>query len=175
MFRFTMIRSIRIASALALSALGGAAPAADLSLSVEIPQLPVAEYHRPYVAIWIEGADQTIAANLAVWYQVRGDHTKWLPDLRQWWRRGGRDVTVPVDGLTGATRPVGQHLLKFDAAQAPLAGLKPGKYTVVVEAVREVGGREAVRIPFEWPIKAAKSESAKGSTELGAVALTLNP
>jgi hypothetical protein len=135
----------------------------------------VAEYHRPYVAIWIEGADQNIAANLAVWYQVRGDHTKWLPDLRQWWRRGGRDLKVPVDGLTGATRPVGQHLLKFDAAQPPLAALKPGQYAVVVEAVREVGGREAVRIPFEWPIKAAKRASATGSKELGAVALSLNP
>jgi len=169
-----MIRLTRIALGMLL-AIGGAANAADLSLSVEIPQLPVAEYHRPYVAAWIEGADQTIAANLAVWYQVRGDHTKWLPDLRQWWRRGGRDLKVPVDGLTGATRPVGQHLLKFDAAQAPLTGLKPGQYTVVVEAVREVGGREAVRIPFEWPIKAAKRESVSGSKELGAVALSLNP
>ena len=168
-----MIRLTRIV--LMTLAFGGVAQAADLSLSVEIPQLPVSEYHRPYVAIWIEGADQTIAANLAVWYQVRGDHTKWLPDLRQWWRRGGRDLKVPVDGLTGATRPVGQHLLKFDAAQAPLTGLKPGQYTVVVEAVREVGGREAVRIPFEWPIKAAKRESASGSKELGAVALSLNP
>ncbi len=169
-----MIRMIRIVFGMLLAS-GGVATAADLSLSVEIPQLPVAEYHRPYVAIWIEGADQAIAANLAVWYQVRGDHTKWLPDLRQWWRRGGRDLKVPVDGLTGATRPVGQHLLKFDAAQAPLTGLKPGQYTVVVEAVREVGGREAVRIPFEWPIKAAKRESASGSKELGAVALSLNP
>jgi hypothetical protein len=168
-----MIRLTRIV--LMTLAFGGVAQAADLSLSVEIPQLPVSEYHRPYVAIWIEGADQNIAANLAVWYQVRGDHTKWLPDLRQWWRRGGRDLKVPVDGLTGATRPVGQHLLKFDAAQAPLTGLKPGQYTVVVEAVREVGGREAVRIPFEWPIKAAKRESASGTKELGAVALSLNP
>ena len=108
-----MIRKSRVALLLALATGWGTATAADLSLSVEIPQLPVAEYHRPYVAIWIEGADQTIAANLAVWYQVRGDHTKWLPDLRQWWRRGGRDLKVPVDGLTGATRPVGQHLLKF--------------------------------------------------------------
>jgi hypothetical protein len=170
-----MIRKTLFAMAVALTAFAGPASAADLSLSVEIPQLPVAEYHRPYVAIWIEGADQSIAANLAVWYQVRGDHTKWLPDLRQWWRRGGRDLKVPADGLTGATRPVGQHLLKFDAAQAPLAGLKPGQYTVVVEAVREVGGREAVRIPFEWPIKAAKQGSANGSKELGAVALSLNP
>jgi hypothetical protein len=153
----------------------GAASAADLSLNVEIPNLPVAEYHKPYVAIWVESPDQAIAANLAVWYQLRGEHTKWLPDLRQWWRRGGRDLKVPVDGLTGATRPAGQHILKFDAAAEPLSKLAPGKYTLVVEAVREVGGREAVRIPFEWPIKSVKRESVKGSTELGAVALTLNP
>jgi hypothetical protein len=168
-----MNRPFRLFPLLAL--LAGTAGAADLTVNVEIPQIPVSEYHRPYVAIWVEGADQAIAANLAVWYQVRGDHTKWLPDLRQWWRRGGRDVKVPVDGLTGATRPVGQHSLKFDASQAPLKGLKPGQYALVVEAVREVGGREALRIPFEWPIKAAKREAVKGSKELGAVALTLNP
>ena len=84
-----MIRKTLLALALAFTGIGSAATAAELSLSVDIPQVQVAEYHRPYVAIWIEGADQTIAANLAVWYQVRGDHTKWLPDLRQWWRRGG--------------------------------------------------------------------------------------
>lgn len=164
--RFLILPALLIASA---------ASAADLSLNVEIPQLQVAEYHRPYVAIWIEGADQAIAAHLAVWYQLRGDHTKWLPDLRQWWRRGGRDLKVPADGLTGATRPVGQHTLRFDGAQAPLSGLKPGQYALVVEAVREVGGREALRIPFEWPVKAQKRETVKGSKELGAVTLTLNP
>jgi hypothetical protein len=164
----------RVLPLLALAA-ACSASAADLSLNVEIPNLPVAEYHRPYVAIWVEAPDQSIAANLAVWYQLRGDHTKWLPDLRQWWRRGGRDLKVPVDGLSGATRPVGQHLLKFDAAAAPLAKLPPGNYSLVVEAVREVGGREVVRLPFEWPIKSARRESAKGSTELGAVSLTINP
>lgn len=170
-----MMRMPRDLLSLVAAATAAGAGAADLSLNVEIPNLPVAEYHRPYVAIWIEAPDQTIAANLAVWYQLRGDHTKWLPDLRQWWRRGGRDLKVPVDGLTGATRPVGQHVLKFDAAAAPLAKLAPGHYALVVEAVREVGGREAVRIPFEWPIKAAKRETAQGTKELGAVALTLNP
>src|SRR3954471_6412014 len=137
-----MSRLSRIFTALSLVVAAAGARSADLSVSVEIPNVPVAEYHRPYVAVWIEGADQAIAANLAVWYQVRGDHTKWLPDLRQWWRRGGREVKVPVDGLTGATRPVGQHLLKFDASQAQLSALKPGSNALVVEAVREVGGRE---------------------------------
>jgi hypothetical protein len=170
-----MTAKFSAALACALAVGGSVATAADLTLNVEIPTLPVAEYHRPYVAIWVEDADQAIAANLAVWYQLRGDHTKWLPDLRQWWRRGGRDLKVPVDGLTGATRPVGQHILKFDARQSPLAQLKPGQYALVVEAVREIGGREAVRIPFEWPIKAPKRDTAKGSKELGAVALALNP
>lgn len=165
----------RVVLAALLATATVATSAADLTLSVEVPNLPVAEYHRPYVAIWVEDGSQSIAANLALWYQVRGDHTKWLPDLRQWWRRGGRDVKVPVDGLTGATRPVGQHILKFDAGAEPLSKLKPGKYALVVEAVREVGGREAVRIPFEWPIKAAQRGNAQGKSELGAVALTLNP
>ena len=141
-----MIRIPCIALVLAL-VMGGAAHAADLSLSVEIPQLPVAEYHRPYVAIWIEGADQNIAANLAVWYQVRGDHTKWLPDLRQWWRRGGRDLKVPVDGLTGATRPVGQHLLKFDARADAACGTQAGP-------VRRGGGSRA---RSRWPRSGADS------------------
>src|SRR5262245_17985738 len=169
-----MTRKSRFLAAL-LAAAATTAGAADLTVNVEIPNLPVADYHRPYVAIWVEDSSQVIAANLARWYQVRGDHTKWLPDLRQWWRRGGRDLKVPVDGLTGATRPAGQHVLKFNAAQSPLAQLAPGQYELVVEAVREVGGREAVRIPFEWPIKSAKRASASGKTELGAVALTLNP
>ena len=170
-----MMSNSRVVLAALLAGFAGAAGAADLTLSVEVPNLPVAEYHRPYVAIWVEDPAQSIAANLALWYQVRGDHTKWLPDLRQWWRRGGRDVKVPVDGLTGATRPAGQHILKFDAGAEPLSKLKPGKYELVVEAVREVGGREAVRIPFEWPIKAAQRGNAQGKSELGAVALTLNP
>jgi len=169
-----MTRKSRFLAAL-LAAAATTAGAADLTVNVEIPNLPVAEYHRPYVAIWVEDSSQAIAANLALWYQVRGDHTKWLPDLRQWWRRGGREVKVPVDGLTGATRPAGQHILKFDAGAAPLAQLKPGKYALVVEAVREVGGREALRIPFEWPIKAAQRGAAQGTTELGAVAVSLNP
>lgn len=170
-----MTRVSCIALGLVLAAGAITARAADLSVSVEIPNLAVAEYHRPYVAVWIEDADQKIAANLAVWYQQRGDHTKWLPDLRQWWRRGGRDLAVPVDGLTGATRPAGQHRLVFDAAQPPLSKLAPGQYALVVEAVREVGGREAVRLPFEWPVKSAKRDTASGTKELGVVALTLNP
>ena len=153
--------------------------AAELNLSVEVPQLNVAEYHRPYVAIWLEGADQKVAANLSVWYQMKdtaeGHGTKWLPDLRQWWRKSGRSLKVPVDGVTGPTKPVGKHALSFSDKQH-LARLAPGQYTLVVEAAREVGGRELLKIPFTWPTKGApQSGKAQGATELGAVTLTVKP
>ncbi|HZX81499.1 MAG TPA: DUF2271 domain-containing protein [Lysobacter sp.] len=148
--------------------------AADLEVKLQIPQLNVAEYHRPYVAVWVEGADQTALANLAVWYQQKatreGAGTKWLPDLRQWWRRSGRSLALPVDGVTGPTRPVGTHSLRFDARNPQLAKLPAGNYTLVVEAVREVGGRELVKVPFNW--RGAGTGSAKGKTELGAVSVT---
>ncbi len=153
--------------------------AADVGIKIEIPRIDASEYHRPYVATWIENPDQSVAANLAVWYMQKeskeGAGTKWLADLRQWWRRSGRDQTLPIDGVSGATRPVGQHQLAFDAAKPPFSILAPGRYGLVVEAVREVGGRELVRIAFDWPIAKAVHLEAKGTHELGAIALDLNP
>lgn len=177
------MRALICAPALAFSltlftALGAhTASASELSVAVEVPRLEQAEYHRPYVAVWIEREDQTVATNLAVWYEVgnRKEGTKWLNELRQWWRRSGRDQTFPIDGVTGPTKPVGTHQLKFTGDKAPLGSLAAGKYKLVVEAAREAGGREVVRVPFEWPAKSAQSLTGKGSSELGTVALNLTP
>ncbi|MBP8256458.1 MAG: DUF2271 domain-containing protein, partial [Opitutaceae bacterium] len=85
--------------------------AAQLTATVEIPQLDVSEYHRPYVALWIEGPDRSVV-NVGVWYDVdmkKDEGESWLKDLRQWWRKSGRDLNLPIDGLSGPTRPVGTH------------------------------------------------------------------
>ena len=156
----------------------GQAQAADLAVRIEIPRLNVAEYHRPYVAVWVEGPDQKVAANLAVWYDVKlknDEGTKWLKDMRQWWRRSGRELTMPADGISGATRPVGEHQLSFSEGKAPLGKLAEGKYELVVEAAREVGGRELLRIPFQWPPRAPEKAEARGQHELGRVALETKP
>lgn len=162
-----MRKSLPAAAVLSASALS----AADLEVTIEIPRLSVAEYHRPYVAIWVEKPDQTVAANLAVWYDQQTNKnekgTTWLKDLRQWWRKSGRDLAMPVDGVSGATRPSGAHQITFRGAK----GLAPGSYQLVVEAAREVGGRELLRIPFEWPKAAAQPATAKGQHELGQVQL----
>jgi len=175
-----MLMKTSYRTTLALGACLGAAPvfAAGLGVGVEVPRLDVAEYHRPYVAVWIERADNTVATTLAVWYDVKmknAEGTKWLKDMRQWWRRTGRELSVPIDGVTSPTRPVGKHQLSFTEGTNPFAKLPPGEYKLVVEAAREVGGREVVSVPFQWP--AAKSEQlrAKGSSELGEITVDLKP
>ena len=59
------------ALALTLPLLSTGAIAADLSVKFELPQLNVAEYHKPYVAMWIEKADGAVASTLAVLYDVK--------------------------------------------------------------------------------------------------------
>ncbi len=145
----------------------GMAAAQTLDVSVTIPRLTVAEYHRPYVAMWIEkegGPTQT----LSVWYDVdlkNNEGTKWLRDVRQWWRASGRTMRFPAAGVTGATKAPGTHKVSFKPQ------LGAGNYTLVVEAAREVGGRELVRIPFSLP--KAGTARASGKSELGAVTLTV--
>lgn len=165
-------------SALLAGVIVRTAQAADLGVNIEIPRLDVAEYHRPYVAIWLETADKKAAGDLAVWYDVakkNNEGTEWLKDIRQWWRRSGRDQQFPVDGVSGATRPAGKHALSFAGTAKPLADLKPGQYVVVVEAAREVGGREMLRVPFDWPPTKADHLTAQGEHELGAITVDLKP
>ncbi len=150
---------------------GLAAPAAaqSIDLTVTIPRLSVAEYHRPYVAIWLEKTGAP-AKTLAVWYDhdmKDNEGTKWLRDVRQWWRASGRGLSFPADGITGATKAPGTHKVSLG-----VGAMTPGDYTLLVEAAREVGGRELVKLPFSWPPKPGQAASAAGSTELGAVSAT---
>ena len=164
----------------ALAAMGLAAtPAAgaELQVSIELPRLNVAEYHRPYLAAWLENGQQEAVATLTVWYdtRLRNEHgQRWLKDLRQWWRRTGREMTMPADGISGATRAPGRHTLRLDTASPRLAALPAGAYSLVVEVAREGGGRETVRLPLQWP-PAGPSVSVAGSSELGEIALGLKP
>ncbi|MFJ6025103.1 DUF2271 domain-containing protein [Brevundimonas sp. NPDC092305] len=163
---------IALASA-GLVAVATPALAADLTVSVTVPRLNTASYHRPYVAVWIERPDNVAVRTLAVWYQQtannEGDGKDWLKDMRTWWRRGGRGMTLPADGVSSATKAPGAHQVRVSGAR--LSGLAAGDYVMVVEAARELGGREVVRVPFRWG--APNTARATGSTELGAVSVAV--
>ncbi|EJE49785.1 putative periplasmic protein [Acidovorax sp. CF316] len=163
-------RGCLAAAALALAA--GPAAAASLTLQITLPEIKTASYYRPYLAAWVEKADEkAVVGTLAVWYDTRlkdGLGKGWLRNLRTWWGMGGEQLALPVDGITGATRPVGTHALHFAGGKGPLAQLPPGRYQMVVEAVREQGERELLRVPFEWG-RTANTARVQGSKELGQV------
>ena len=169
-----------VLSSLVASLYAGQIIAAEINLKVTIPPNNMAEYHRPYVAIWIEKPDQSVQKNLAVWYSQKktdkGEQSdKWLKDLRLWWRKSGREQTMPLDGISSATRPAGEHKLNFVEGSAPLGTLPAGQYNLVVESAREKGGRELVRVPFTWPVSKVTSAKATGQIELGDVVIELKP
>ena len=163
----------------ALTAAVTAVPAlsAELALKVQLPRMDIAEYHRPYVAAWIEKAsDQSYAGNVALWYDVsKRDNggRKWLKEMRSWWRKSGHALPA-ADGVTGATRSAGEHAINLLDAPAA-AALAPGQYELVVEAARENGGREVLRVPFDSPVKKAQSARAQGQGELGTVSFDARP
>ncbi|WP_267381220.1 MULTISPECIES: DUF2271 domain-containing protein [unclassified Sphingomonas] len=149
--------------------IGGAiaAPAAAGTVTVTVPRLDVAEYHKPYVAIWLTPAGGGPARTIALWYEThktgKDAGTKYLAELRAWWRQGGRSMTVPADGISGATRPPGQYSVKLPD------NVKPGAYVLNVEAARETGGRELVTLPITVP---AGTAHGAGKTELGAATVS---
>lgn len=161
---------------LAAPAILASAQATEIQINIEIPRIKTAEYHRPYVAAWIETPDRTPALNLAVWYDTEmkeGKGTKWLKDLRQWWRKSGRSIEMPTDGISSPTKPAGKHDVVTKTDKLP--PLAEGQYTLIIEAAREVGGRELVKIPFTWDGKTAILATESGKTELGKVTFHIMP
>ncbi|MDO6487748.1 DUF2271 domain-containing protein [Colwellia sp. 6_MG-2023] len=149
----------------------------QLLIEVEIPRMNVAEYHRPYVAIWLEDSNRK-ATQIALWYDLDmkdNEGAKWLKDIRQWWRRIGRKAEQPFDGLTSATKGAGKHTISVDLNAKELKALAAGDYQLRIEASREVGGKEVVNIPLTWPIKASDYPlKASGNSELGDVLIQVN-
>jgi len=163
--------------ALILTASASSASAGQLILDIQVPQQSVAEYHKPYVAGWIEDGTGQARATVFVWYDVRkrdGGGLKYLKELRTWWRKAGRDLTLPIDGVSGATRAPGRQTVTVDAAAA-LKGLPAGQYSLVVEASREAGGHDLVKLPFAYAPAKPVTVTGKGDGELGAVNAAYKP
>lgn len=167
-----------LTSILSVIGLGLSVPAlsADAQLEINLPVVQGSRVKRPYVAVWLEkAASHEFAGNIAVWYDTaKSVGSKWLPDLRAWWRASGSQSALPIDGVSGATRPAGEHTLNLGNAAA-MKKLPAGNYEVVVEVSREHGGHDLVRLPLQWPPRSATKAEAKGAQELGQVLLTTKP
>ncbi|MCL2918999.1 DUF2271 domain-containing protein [Shewanella litorisediminis] len=122
---------------------------AQMQLELSLKEIATGQYHRPYTAIWVENSRGESVKTLALW--VQHDGHKWFKDIRRWWRKAGRDNPAMVDAVSSATRPAGKYHLDWDLSNDEGKPLAEGDYQLFIEVVREHGGRELIRHPFNLP------------------------
>lgn len=151
-------------------ALTGWDPALELVVTFEIARIADQRSPRPFVAVWIEDKDKYPIRTLALWY--RGD--RWLPDMRSWYRdeqlrmlTEGRDLMASV---SSATRSPGRYTLKWDGKDNAGKPVKPGRYTVLIEAAREHGTYQLMRQDVDFSGGPSRYE-LKGNVEIAAATL----
>jgi len=142
--------------------------ASQHEITVQLPEIETSQYHRPYVAVWVEDAQQQPVRLIALWVEK----PDWLKDLRRFWRKIGRSNTALVDAVSGATQKPGTYSLKWDGNDDHGQPLAAGQYQLLVEAAREQGGRSLVKHEFILPAKGAVIEIAADG-ELGDITARL--
>ncbi len=140
----------------------------QVTVGVELPELGggARRYRRPYVAVWVEGADGKPVRTLGVW----GNAPKYLRDLTDWWKIGKGDAAL-VKAVTRATRGPGKYTLTWDGKDDKGDALPQGKYTVRVEAHREHGRHVRQSGEIACGAEAAKAAMEKND-ETGPTAVT---
>jgi len=133
----------------------------ELVVSLELAHIEGQRAKRPYVAVWIEDQDKFPVRTLALWFAK----PKWLPDLKSWSHseklRALTEGNDLASSVSSATRSSGKYTLKWDGKDDKGQPVKPGKYTVFVEAAREHGTHQVMKQeidfngqPQQFPLKA---------------------
>lgn len=163
-FRISMAKFIKSVAMVGLLSGSALLHADQVSISFELPQIAVAKYQRPFVAVWVEEKGQRKALDtVGVWY----DDKKWLKDIRRWWRKAGR-YDQELDGVTGATKPPGSYELIWDGKDKQ-GNEVSGEVTLYLEAVREHGNRTLLKQKINLGSGAKQSYELTAGDEIGPV------
>jgi thiamine biosynthesis lipoprotein ApbE len=118
----------------------------ELTVSVDLAQFE-GRAERPYLAIWIEDKDKFPVRTLTVLYRDR--EARYLAELRAWYRadrmRAMAEGTEIIGSVSSATRAPGRYTFKWDMKDEQGKLVKPGAYTVCIEAAREHGTYQLMR------------------------------
>lgn len=140
----------------------------ELLISLELSQQQ-GFAKRPFAAVWVEDSNGATVKTIALWY----NKPRWLRDLREWYRDNSvAYYNNPADyaTTTSATRSPGTYTLKWDGKDDKGTVVKPGKYTVYIEVVREHGGYDLLHQEINCN-ETAQKYNLKGNVEIAGVAL----
>jgi thiamine biosynthesis lipoprotein len=124
---------------------------------------------RPYVAVWVEDENHAPVRCLTVWH----GSDKYLPELKSWYLkyRGLYSTDKNFNtSATSATRTAGKYAVKWDGKDDQGNFVKPGKYTVKIEAAREHGTYQLMRQEIDWN-ESPKLINLTGNIEIASASL----
>ena len=137
------------------------AHANSLTVEFDLPSFTTSDYHKPYVAIWLESKEEN--KTLLLWHLTKRKQDKWLVDIRRWWRKVGRYGDTP-DAFTGATKGPGSYKEVFDVGSL-------SEFKLYIEVVREDGGRSLLKQKINFNDDIAHY-SLSADKEIGEVTIT---
>ena len=139
----------------------------ELAIDLELAQI---QGRRPYVAVWIEDKDKFPVRTVALWFRK----PRYLPEMRAWYRddrtRARAEGTEIAASVSSATRPPGKYTLKWDGKDNQGKLVKPGKYTVFIEAAREHGTYQLIRQEMDFA-GAPRQVQLPGNVEIASASL----
>jgi len=141
-----------------------------LSVTYAIKNIVAKEYNRPYVAIWLTNDKREKVRDLL----LLGTSTRWARENSRWWRsRTAIDHQLLLDGLARQTRRPGEYQINWDGFDDNGTYAAHGTYTLHIEASREKGSHDYLRVKFEHNAQSTRQTiTNQGSHEIGQFSLT---
>jgi len=142
----------------------------QLQIDVEIARISEQFVHRPFVAVWVEDANQKPVKLLSIWF----NKPKWLRDLREFYKNYGANFSpgaMSMSAAAGATRSAGKYTLVWDGKDEAGNYVPAGTYTIQIEAAREHGTYQIMSGAIECGKKPAAVTLA-GNIEIAAASLS---
>jgi thiamine biosynthesis lipoprotein ApbE len=116
------------------------------------PEVEQRRYRRPYVVVYIEDETGHVVRHLLMWVSMSGSGPdQWLPDLLRWYRSDAGRTRIErrnkAYAIGRSTRPPGRYSIAWDGKDDGGRPLPRGSYTIFVEAAREHGTHQVIRMP----------------------------
>jgi thiamine biosynthesis lipoprotein ApbE len=144
----------------------------ELTVKYELSKPEGAQYRRPYVAVWLEDADEFPVRTSVLWMTTKQPGPRWHRDLLRWYRndrvRKLADSKDLIGTISGATRGPGEYKAVFDGKDDSGKPLAPGKYTLFIEVAREHGTYQLIRQSLTLGADAIPETKLKPNVEVKA-------
>ncbi len=142
----------------------------ELVINLEISAQQQNFAKRPYVAVWVEDENHTPVRAISLWHEKE----RYMNELKSWYLKYRDLFTGDKEfhkSITSATRSAGKYSVKWDGKDDKGNMVKPGKYTIKIEASREHGTYQLMRQDIEWDEKTPQQINITGNIEIASASL----